>query len=253
MSGPTPDDGTGGTAATAGTAGTAAEGTRAAVAGPSRDGATVHRTLVADDHPIVRQGIAALLASTDDFVVVGQASDGHEAVALADSLGPDLIVMDLRMPGLDGVGATEAVLARHPSTRVVVLTTYESDDGILRAIEVGASGYLLKASPEDELLAGLRAVAAGQVALAPAMATRLVGRARAGVDAGPRTSPLSPRETEVLALVAEGCSNREIGRRLFVGEATVKTHLLHVFEKLGVRDRTRAVTLALERGLLPRG
>jgi DNA-binding NarL/FixJ family response regulator len=234
-------------------------------AGPAHDDATpavdrtspaespVHRTLVADDHPIVRQGIAALLATTDDFVVVGQASDGHEAVALAESLEPDLIVMDLRMPGLDGVEATEAVLARRPSTRVVVLTTYESDDSILRAIEVGASGYLLKASPEDELVAGLRAVAAGQVALAPSMAARLVGRARTGGEPAPRVSPLSPRETEVLALVAEGCSNREIGRRLFVGEATVKTHLLHVFEKLGVNDRTRAVTLALELGHLPRG
>lgn len=229
------------------------EGTRPTAAGASAGTPAAHRTLVADDHPIVRQGIAALLATTDDFVVVGQASDGDEAVALADSVGPDLVVMDLRMPGLDGVAATEAVLARHPSTRVVVLTTYESDDDILRAIEVGASGYLLKASPEDELLAGLRAVAAGQVALAPAMAARLVGRARAGVDPGPAASPLSPRETEVLALVAEGCTNREIGRRLFVGEATVKTHLLHVFEKLGVNDRTRAVTSALERGLLPRG
>ncbi|WP_371740042.1 response regulator [Frigoribacterium sp. VKM Ac-2836] len=208
---------------------------------------------MADDHPIVRQGIAALLATTGDFVVVGQASDGEEAVALADALCPDLIVMDLRMPGLDGVDATEAVLSRHPSTKVVVLTTYESDDSILRAIEVGASGYLLKASPEDELLAGLRAVVAGQVALAPAMASRLVGRARTGGEPVPRTSPLSPRETEVLGLVAEGCSNREIGRRLFVGEATVKTHLLHVFEKLGVNDRTRAVTLALELGHLPRG
>jgi DNA-binding NarL/FixJ family response regulator len=221
--------------------------------GTSPTESPVHRTLVADDHPIVRQGIAALLATTDDFVVVGQASDGHEAVALAQSLEPDLIVMDLRMPGLDGVEATEAVLARRPSTRVVVLTTYESDDSILRAIEVGASGYLLKASPEDELVAGLRAVAAGQVALAPAMAARLVGRARTGGEPATRVSPLSPRETEVLALVAEGCSNREIGRRLFVGEATVKTHLLHVFEKLSVNDRTRAVTLALELGHLPRG
>lgn len=244
MNGPAADDGSGETAV---------EGVRPPLAVASSTSPAVHRTLVADDHPIVRQGIAALLATTDDFVVVGQASDGDEAVALADSLGPDLVVMDLRMPGLDGVGATEAVLARHPSTRVVVLTTYESDDDILRAIEVGASGYLLKASPEDELLAGLRAVAAGQVALAPAMAARLVGRARAGVDPAPPSSPLSPRETEVLALVAEGCSNREIGRRLFVGEATVKTHLLHVFEKLDVGDRTRAVTLALERGILPRG
>ncbi|ROS57398.1 LuxR family two component transcriptional regulator [Frigoribacterium sp. PhB118] len=233
------------------TAGPAHEGATSTGPGASSAGSPVHRTLVADDHPIVRQGIAALLATTDDFVVVGQASDGSEAVALADSLEPDLIVMDLRMPGLDGVEATEAVLARHPTTKVVVLTTYESDDSILRAIEVGASGYLLKASPEDELVAGLRAVVAGQVALAPAMAARLVGRARSGAEPVPRPTPLSPRETDVLALVAEGCSNREIGRRLFVGEATVKTHLLHVFEKLGVNDRTRAVTLALELGHLP--
>lgn len=232
-------------------AATAGDGRPVGVVPPAAAGAP-HRTLVADDHPIVRQGIAALLATTDDFVVVGQARDGDEAVALAASLEPDLVVMDLRMPGLDGVDATEAVLARRPSTRVVVLTTYESDESILRAIEVGASGYLLKASPEDELLAGLRAVTAGQVALAPSMAARLVGRARTGGDAVTPASPLTPRETEVLALVAQGCSNREIGRRLFVGEATVKTHLLHVFEKLGVGDRTRAVTLALERGLLPR-
>lgn len=212
-----------------------------------------NRTLVADDHPIVRQGIAALLGSTGDFVVVGQARDGLEAVELAASLEPDLIVMDLRMPGLDGVAATEAVLARRPATRIVVLTTYESDDSILGAIAAGASGYLLKASPEDELLAGLRAVVAGQVALAPSMAVRLVGRAQAEAGTARSSSPLSPRETEVLALVAEGCSNPEIGRRLFVGEATVKTHLLHVFEKLGVNDRTRAVTLALERGYLPSG
>jgi len=216
------------------------------------------RTLVVDDHPIVRQGLAALLAGTSDFEVVGQAADGVEAVELATGLRPDLVLMDLRMPRLDGVAATEAVLREVPTARVVVLTTYESDDSILGAIEAGASGYLLKAAPEDELLAGLRSVVGGQVALAPSMAALLVGRARraggepaAAADEGPGPSPLSPRETQVLALVAEGCSNREIGQRLFVGEATVKTHLLHVFEKLGVGDRTRAVTLAMERGWLP--
>ena len=238
------------------------------------DGAHV-RTLVVDDHPIVRQGLAALLATTADFEVVGQAADGVEGVALAASLRPDLVLMDLRMPRLDGVCATEAVLRDVPTARVVVLTTYESDDAILGAIEAAASGYLLKAAPEDELLAGLRSVVAGQVALAPSMAALLVGRARGGgtaaagapggagrpgasaaagpgAGAPPRPSPLSPRETEVLALVAQGCSNREIGLHLHVGEATVKTHLLHVFEKLAVRDRTRAVTLALERGWLGR-
>jgi len=213
---------------------------------------TVFRTLVADDHPIVRQGVAALLGATDDFDVVGQASDGLEAVALAAALQPDLVVMDLRMPGLDGVAATEAVLAARPTTRVVVLTTYETDDHLLSAIEAGASGYLLKASPEDELLAGLRAVVAGQVALAPALAARLVGSARRGPAPGAGDdNPLSPRETEVLTLVAAGCSNPEIARRLFIGEPTVKTHLVHVFGKLGVGDRTRAVTLAIERGYLP--
>jgi DNA-binding NarL/FixJ family response regulator len=220
------------------------------------------RTLVVDDHPIMRQGLTAMLTATPDFEVVGQASDGVEAVELAAELRPDLVLMDLRMPRLDGVAATEAVLRDVPTARVVVLTTYESDDAILGAVEAGASGYLLKAAPEEELLAGLRSVVAGQVALAPSMAALLVGRARrtAAQGAGTSTStegdgiaasPLSPRETQVLALVAEGCSNREVGLRLFVGEATVKTHLQHVFEKLGVGDRTRAVTLAMEQGWLP--
>ncbi|WP_423918794.1 response regulator [Frigoribacterium sp. 2-23] len=212
---------------------------------------TAWRTLVADDHPIVRHGVAALLDAEGDFDVVGEAADGVEAVALAARLAPDLVIMDLRMPGLDGVEATQRILEARPSTRVVVLTTYESDESILRAIEVGASGYLLKAAPQDELLAGLRSVVAGQIALAPSMAALLVGRARRQADTAP-VSPLSPRETEVLGLVAEGLTNAEIGRRLYVGEATVKTHLSHVFEKLSVTDRTRAVTLALERGYLPR-
>lgn len=231
------------------------------------------RTLVVDDHPIMRQGLTAMLTATPDFEVVGQACDGVEAVELAAELRPDLVLMDLRMPRLDGVAATEAVLRDVPTARVVVLTTYESDDAILGAVEAGASGYLLKAAPEEELLAGLRSVVAGQVALAPSMAALLVGRARrtaaqadaagsegaggvagaavAGGSVSSRPTPLSPRETQVLVLVAEGCSNREVGLRLFVGEATVKTHLQHVFEKLGVGDRTRAVTLAMERGWLP--
>nr|WP_228506594.1 response regulator transcription factor [Frigoribacterium sp. VKM Ac-2530] len=229
--------------------------------------------MVVDDHPIMRQGLTAMLTATPDFEVVGQACDGVEAVELAAELRPDLVLMDLRMPRLDGVAATEAVLRDVPTARVVVLTTYESDDAILGAVEAGASGYLLKAAPEEELLAGLRSVVAGQVALAPSMAALLVGRARrtaaqadaagsegaggvagaavAGGSVSSRPTPLSPRETQVLVLVAEGCSNREVGLRLFVGEATVKTHLQHVFEKLGVGDRTRAVTLAMERGWLP--
>lgn len=202
------------------------------------------RVLVADDHPIVRGGIVALLSAADDMDVVGEASDGLEAVALAASTSPDVVVMDLRMPGIDGDEATARILAARPETRVVILTTYESDASILTAIEAGASGYLLKAAPQEEILAGVRSVARGEVALAPSIAAMLVKRvARPAVT-------LSPRETEVLALVAQGASNPAIAKALFLGEATVKTHLLHVFEKLGVSDRTRAVTRAMELGLL---
>lgn len=209
-------------------------------------GDAVIRVLVADDHPIVRSGIVALLETAGDVEVVGQASDGEEAVALALSLTPDLVLMDLRMPKLDGDEATARILAVAPAIKVVVLTTYESDESILRAIEAGASGYLLKAAPQEEILAGVRSVARGEVALAPSIAALLVRRV-----AKP-TITLSARETEVLALVAQGQSNPTIARTLFVSEATVKSHLLHAFEKLGVNDRTRAVTLAMELGLLPR-
>ena len=202
------------------------------------------RVMVADDHPIVRGGIVALLSAAGDLEVVAEASDGLEAVRLASEHRPDVILMDLRMPGLDGDEATARIIAANPSTRVVILTTYESDASILTAIEAGASGYLLKAAPQEEILAGVRSVARGEVALAPSIAAMLVQRV-----AKP-TIGLSPRETEVLALVAQGSSNPEIARALFLSEATVKTHLLHVFEKLGVSDRTRAVTRAMELGLL---
>lgn len=202
------------------------------------------RVLVADDHPIVRGGIVALLSAADDMSVVAEASDGLEAVRLAAEHRPDVVLMDLRMPGLDGDEATARILAANPAARVVILTTYESDASILTAIEAGASGYLLKAAPQEEILAGVRSVARGEVALAPSIAAMLVQRvARPAVT-------LSPRETEVLALVAQGSSNPAIAAALFVSEATVKTHLLHVFEKLGVSDRTRAVTRAMELGLL---
>jgi len=202
------------------------------------------RVLVADDHPIVRGGIVALLSAADDMSVVAEASDGLEAVRLAAEHRPDVVLMDLRMPGLDGDEATARILAANPAARVVILTTYESDASILTAIEAGASGYLLKAAPQEEILAGVRSVARGEVALAPSIAAMLVQRV-----ARPAVS-LSPRETEVLALVAQGSSNPAIAAALFVSEATVKTHLLHVFEKLGVSDRTRAVTRAMELGLL---
>jgi DNA-binding NarL/FixJ family response regulator len=186
------------------------------------------RVAVVDDHPVVRAGLAALLASADDLEVVGQAADGEAAVALARAERPDVVLMDLRMPVLDGVGATARLREEAPDVRVLVLTTYE-----------------------EEILAGVRAVARGDVALAPALAARLVRQvARPAAPAAPAPT-LSPRETEVLALVAAGRTNARIALELHVTPATVKTHLLHVFEKLGVGDRTRAVTLAMELGLLP--
>ncbi|ARC57384.1 Response regulator protein VraR [Frondihabitans sp. 762G35] len=205
------------------------------------------RVVVADDHPVVRSGIVALLAREDDIDVVGEAATGDEAVDLAGRLRPDLILMDLRMPGLTGDEATARILTERPSTKVLILTTYDSDDSILTAIEAGATGYLLKAAPPDEILAGVRSVARGEMALAPTIAATLARRVRSPVP------KLSARETEVLRRVAAGDSNPTIALALHVTEATVKTHLLHVFAKLGVSDRTRAVTLALELGILRLG
>ncbi|MCC6269976.1 MAG: response regulator transcription factor [Microbacteriaceae bacterium] len=203
------------------------------------------RVLVADDHPVVRGGIVALLGTADDIEVVGEAATGLEAVERAVGLEPDVVLMDLRMPGLDGDEATARILSERPGIRVLILTTYESDDSILTAIEAGASGYLLKAAPQEELLAGIRSVARGEVALAPRIAALLVNRVQR-----PVTPALTARETEILRLVAQGFSNPAIAKELFVSSATVKTHLLHVFEKLEVNDRTRAVTKAMELGLL---
>jgi len=210
------------------------------------------RALVVDDHPIVRAGLVALFEAAPDIHVIGTATSGEEAIALASELEPDVVLMDLRMSGIDGDEATARIVAASAragtTTRVLILTTYENDDAILSAISAGASGYLLKAAPEEELLAGVRAVAAGEVALAPSVSRLLVQRAAA--PAAPAPPALSARELEVLRLVAAGLSNREIGERLYVGEATVKTHLLHAFAKLEVADRTRAVTRAMELRLL---
>jgi DNA-binding NarL/FixJ family response regulator len=204
--------------------------------------------LVVDDHPIVRSGIVGLLEIEPDITVVGEAGDGRSALSIAASVRPDVVLMDLRMPVLDGVGATAEILAVQPACRVLVLTTYDTDDDIIRAVEAGAAGYLLKDTPRAELVAAVRAAARGETVLAPPVAARLVSRLRAPA---PPPALLTPREVEVLALVAQGLSNAAIGARLHIGEATVKTHLLRSFAKLGVDDRTRAVTTAMERGILP--
>jgi DNA-binding NarL/FixJ family response regulator len=205
--------------------------------------------LVVDDHPVVRSGLVSLLAVEADLHVVGEAADGAEALAGVATLSPDVVLMDLRMPGMDGADATARIVTDHPGTRVLVLTTFDTDDDILRAVEAGASGYLLKDTPREELVAAIRAAARGETVLAPPVAARLMGRMR-GAGAG-GADQLTPREVEVLAAVGRGLSNGEIGRELFIGEATVKTHLLRVFQKLAVDDRTRAVTVAIERGILP--
>ncbi len=203
------------------------------------------RVLIADDHPVVRSGLAGLLAVEPDITVVGEVADGAAAVEAAHALRPDLVLMDLRMPVLDGVSATARIVAEVPGVRVLVLTTYETDADILRAVEAGATGYLLKDTPREQLVAGVRGAARGETALSPSVASRLVQQVRRD------TERLTPREAEVLSGVARGLSNAAIGRELYITEATVKTHLLRTFAKLEVDDRTRAVTIAMQRGILP--
>ncbi|UWZ59701.1 response regulator transcription factor [Dactylosporangium aurantiacum] len=202
--------------------------------------------VVVDDHPVVRVGLRGMLAVADDLVVVGEASSGDEALVLTAALRPDVVLMDLRMPGIDGVEATGRIAARFPGTRVLVLTTYGTDSGLLRAVEAGAVGYLLKDAPIAVLVDAVRSAARGETVLAPPAAARLADRQR-----GPVTERLTSREVEVLRLVARGLSNVEIARALYIGESTVKTHLLRTFAKLDVNDRTAAVTVALSRGILP--
>ena len=202
------------------------------------------RVLFVDDHPVVRAGLRGMLDVEPGIEVVGEASSAAEAVAAARVQQPDVILMDLRMPGTDGAQATTLVLAERPQCRVVVLTTYDNDADILRAVEAGAIGYVLKDVTREELVHAVRTAASGGTPLAPSVAAKLVSRLHS-------PAALSPREVEVLRLVSSGNTNAEIGRALYISEATVKTHLLRAFGKLGVSDRTAAVTAALERGMLP--
>lgn len=200
------------------------------------------RVLLVDDHPVVRAGI---LGSEPDIEVVGEAGTGKEALRVAAALLPDVVLMDLRMPDMDGVEATRALRERENPPRVVILTTYDTDADILRAVEAGATGYLLKDAPRQELAEAVRAAARGQTVLSPPVAAKLVSRMR-GADAAALTS----REIDVLGLVARGLTNGQIGRALLIAEATVKTHLLRAFAKLGVDDRTAAVTTAISQGII---
>jgi DNA-binding NarL/FixJ family response regulator len=203
------------------------------------------RIVIADDHPVFRAGLQGLLSGQEDFQVVGEAGNGREAVDLVRLASPDVLLTDLQMPELDGVHAIREIRIVAPKTRILVLTTYDSDGDILRAVEAGATGYLLKDTPREELFKAIRATARGDSVLSPTVASKLVGRARAPLDRS-----LSAREIEVLRLVARGTSNKIIGKELRISEATVKTHLLHIFAKLAVDDRTAAVTAAMERGVL---
>ena len=203
------------------------------------------RVVVADDHPIVRQGMVALLQDEPDIEVVADVADGRAALSAVLAEDPDVVLMDLRMPVMDGVEATRAVRERRPRTAVLVVTTYDTDEAIVRAVEAGAAGYMLKDAPTEDLVDAVRRAAAGETVLAPPITKRLAERAH-------NVSPdsLTSREIAVLREVANGNTNAVIAERLHIGEATVKTHLIHIYDKLAVSDRAAAVARAYEKGFL---
>jgi DNA-binding NarL/FixJ family response regulator len=214
------------------------------------------RVLIADDQALVRAGFRLVLENHDDIEVVAEASNGQEAVYGTARFRPHVVLMDIRMPELDGIAATREITKEHPA-RVLVLTTYDLDEYVYDALQAGASGFLLKDTPPDQLLAGIRAVAAGEALLAPTITRRLIAefaRARPAQPAAPaELDELTPRELEVLKLLARGLSNAEIAETLVLGDTTVKTHVTHVLGKLGLRDRVQAVVLAYESGLVTPG
>jgi DNA-binding NarL/FixJ family response regulator len=211
------------------------------------------RLLIVDDHPVVRDGLHGVFAADPRFEVVGEAGTGAEAVTVAEAQRPDVILMDLRMPDVDGVTAIERLRSAGVPSRVLVLTTYDTDSDVLRAVEAGATGYLLKDARRDELFRAVEAAARGEAVLSPSVATKLLGQVRTPAAPAAAREALSQRELDVLGLVARGSTNRETAAHLFISEATVKTHLLHIYAKLGVNDRAAAVAVAFERGLLTPG
>ncbi len=206
------------------------------------------RVLIADDEQLMREGLALIVGLQPDMEVVGEAADGAEALRLVDELAPDLLLLDVRMPGLDGLEVTERLAGS--GVRVLILTTFDSDELVYRALRAGAGGFLLKDVPRSQLLHAVRVVAAGDELLSPTITRRLVERFLAPVPPAPLLDRLTPREADVLRLVGGGLSNAEIAASLFVSEATVKTHLAHVFTKLGLRDRAQAVVVAYETGMV---
>jgi DNA-binding NarL/FixJ family response regulator len=214
------------------------------------------RILVADDQALMRGGFRLILDAQDDLEVVGEAIDGADAVRQYDQLRPDVVVMDVRMPTMDGIEATRRLTAGERPARVLILTTFDLDEYVYEALRAGASGFLLKDRPPEELVAAVRVVAAGEALLAPSVTRRLIAEFAARPDPPPPPAALeqlTDREREVLVLMARGRSNQEIARELFVAETTVKTHVGRVLQKLGLRDRAQAVVLAYESGLVQPG
>lgn len=213
------------------------------------------KVAIVDDQDLLRAGFRKLLESELDIDVCGEARDGSEAVEIADRLNPDVVLMDIRMPRMDGIEATRRITQRHRETRVVMLTTYDLDEYVFEALKAGASGFLLKDCPPDQLISGIRAVATGDALLAPSITRRLIDEfsARPQAHEAPELQRLSERETEVLMKMAEGLSNSEIASQLIRGEATVKSHVRSILAKLGLRDRVQAVVFAYESGLVAPG
>ena len=208
------------------------------------------RILIADDHPIVREGLATVLSQEEGLEVVGQAANGAEAVSQSTKLQPDIVLMDMQMPVMDGVEAIQKIKGTSPDIKIIVLTTYESDDYIFRGIEAGARAYLLKDSPPEDLVHAIRAIHRGESVIEPRVATKLLDRLNQLSQSATHESALSPRELEVLQLMATGAVNKEIAAQLFIGESTVKTHVIHLFNKLSVKHRTEAVAEAVRRGII---